>query len=129
MVTVEAVGCQKAIAEQVAEKQAWYVVAVKENHPELYNQIGEYFRWVEEEEVGDEFVDVWKRGVRRIMGGYIWGHWSIENELHWVLEVVFGEDRDRKRKDHAPENLNVVRKEVITLLRGGSQRKRQATSA
>jgi predicted transposase YbfD/YdcC len=49
------------------------------------------------------------------MGGYIRGHWSIENELHWVLDVVFGEDR--KRKEHAPENLNVVRKGVVALLR------------
>jgi hypothetical protein len=31
--------------------------------------------------------------------------------------MVFGEDRDRKRKDHAPENLNVVRKGVIALRR------------
>jgi hypothetical protein len=44
------------------------------------------------------------------MGGYPWGHWSIEKELHWILDVVFGEDGDRKRKDHAPENLNVLRK-------------------
>jgi hypothetical protein len=49
IVTIDAMGCQKAIAEKVAEKQAWYVLAVKENHPELYQQIGEYFRWVEEE--------------------------------------------------------------------------------
>jgi hypothetical protein len=58
------------------------------------------------------------------MGGYIRGHWSIENELHWVLDVVFGEDRDRKRKDHALENLNVVRKGVIALLRGREPEKK-----
>jgi predicted transposase YbfD/YdcC len=160
------------------------VLAVKGNHPELYNQIAEYFRWVEEEEVRDEVVDVWKSGCEKDhgrierrevwvsrdidwlyqrgewkglssivayrcsrwiqgketvceryyisnlgvsaeqMGRYIRGHWSIENELHWVLDVVFGEDRERKRKDHAPENLNVVRKGVIALLRGREPEKK-----
>jgi predicted transposase YbfD/YdcC len=176
-VTIDAMGCQKAIAEQVAKQQGWYVLAVKENHPELYHQIAEYFRWVEEEKPRDELIDVWKSGCEKDhgrierrevrisghidwlyqrgewkglqcivayrcsrwvagketvgeryyisnvgakaeqMGRYLRKHWSIENELHWVLDVVFGEDGDRKRKDHAPENLNVVRKGVIALLR------------
>jgi hypothetical protein len=32
-------------------------------------------------------------------------HCGIENQLHWVLDVVFNEDRNRTRKDNAPENL------------------------
>ena len=32
-------------------------------------------------------------------------HWTIENQLHWVLDVAFDEDRARSRKDHAPQNL------------------------
>src|SRR5262249_2780145 len=32
-------------------------------------------------------------------------HWSIENQLHWTLDVVFDEDDARTRKDYAPENL------------------------
>ena len=32
-------------------------------------------------------------------------HWGIENQLHWVLDVVFNEDRNRTRKDDAPEIL------------------------
>ncbi len=32
------------------------------------------------------------------------GHWSIENQLHWVLDVEFNEDDSRIRKDNAPEN-------------------------
>jgi predicted transposase YbfD/YdcC len=43
-------------------------------------------------------------------------HWSIENQLHWVLDVVLKEDADRSRKDGAPENLAVMRKLALNLL-------------
>ena len=49
------------------------------------------------------------RGVRR--------HWHIENRLHWVLDVAFGEDASRVRKDHAPHNLALVRQIALDLLR------------
>lgn len=44
-------------------------------------------------------------------------HWTIENQLHWVLDVDFGEDGARSRKDHAPQNLALVRKLALNLLR------------
>ncbi len=44
-------------------------------------------------------------------------HWSIENGLHWVLDMTFDEDRARARKDHAPENLATLRKLALNLLR------------
>jgi predicted transposase YbfD/YdcC len=43
-------------------------------------------------------------------------HWSVENGLHWVLDVVFDEDRARNRKDHGPENLATLRKLALNLL-------------
>ena len=42
-------------------------------------------------------------------------HWSIENRLHWVLDVVFNEDQSRKRKDHCPDNLALLRKLALNL--------------
>ena len=44
-------------------------------------------------------------------------HWAIENQLHWCLDVTFGEDACRNRTGHAPENLNIVRKIAMNLLR------------
>lgn len=43
-------------------------------------------------------------------------HWSVENGLHWVLDVVFDEDHARNRKDHGPENLATLRKLALNVL-------------
>jgi predicted transposase YbfD/YdcC len=47
-------------------------------------------------------------------------HWGIENQLHWVLDVFFDEDRARNRKDSGPENLAILRKLALNLLRSHS---------
>ncbi len=44
-------------------------------------------------------------------------HWSIENHLHWTLDVVFHEDDARTRKDNAPQNLAVIRRLAQNILR------------
>ena len=44
-------------------------------------------------------------------------HWSIENHLHWQLDVVFNEDAARTRKDHAPANLAMIRRIALDILR------------
>jgi predicted transposase YbfD/YdcC len=45
------------------------------------------------------------------------GHWGVENGLHWVLDVVFGEDQSRARTGHAAENLAAMRRLAVSLLR------------
>lgn len=44
-------------------------------------------------------------------------HWGIENRLHWVLDVHFAEDANRARKDNAPENLAILRRLALNVLR------------
>jgi len=44
-------------------------------------------------------------------------HWSVENQLHWTLDVVFDEDEARSRKNYAPENLAVIRRLALNILR------------
>lgn len=43
-------------------------------------------------------------------------HWSIENQLHWCLDVIFLEDSSRARKDNSPLNMNILRKTALSLV-------------
>lgn len=47
------------------------------------------------------------------------GHWGIENGLHWVLDVIFGEDQSRLRKGHGALNMAIVRHFAINAVRIG----------
>lgn len=44
-------------------------------------------------------------------------HWSIENKLHWVLDMAFREDESRARKDNSAENFNVIRQIALSILK------------
>ena len=44
-------------------------------------------------------------------------HWSIENTQHWSLDMAFNEDQSRVRKDHGDQNLAVLRRIALGLLR------------
>ena len=174
LVTIDAIGCQKAIAEKVIEQGGDYVLSVKENQPTLYEQIEqldlaafeeeyEGIDSTDEEEGGhgrQEFRACWvltdlegiserskwpglqsvivvvrdrtaagKKSCEkhyyissRVMTAegfqkVIRGHWGIENSLHWVLDVVFDEDRSRVRKDHGPENFGLLRRMAVSMLK------------
>jgi predicted transposase YbfD/YdcC len=178
LVSIDAIGCQKAIAGQVVEAGGDYLLAVKENQPTLYRDIQAMLdRAVEagfdvpgrrvfggEDESGrgrqecrsyalfTELSGLSGRGEwpglkavlvaarqRRVGGGEvsheqafyisssalgveglaeaIRGHWDIENGCHWVLDVVFGEDRCRARQGNAALNLGWLRRVALALLR------------
>ncbi len=44
-------------------------------------------------------------------------HWLIENSCHWVLDVAFREDDHRLREGHAPENISLMRKMALAMLK------------
>lgn len=56
-------------------------------------------------------------GNAQRLGAAVRSHWSIENSLHWVLDIVFREDESRVRKEHGPENLAVLRQMTLNLLK------------
>lgn len=57
------------------------------------------------------------RGTAAELGGLIRRHWSVEDELHWVLDVAFGEDASRSRDGQAGANLGLVRRVAVSLLK------------
>lgn len=50
------------------------------------------------------------------LGRVLRSHWSIENNLHWVLDVNFGEDSNRTRRGHGAENLSTLRRLALAML-------------
>lgn len=50
-------------------------------------------------------------------------HWGIENKLHWVLDVAFGEDLSRKRAGYVAENFSLLNRIVCNLLKNGKATK------
>ena len=44
-------------------------------------------------------------------------HWGVENQLHWVLDVCFGDDLSRIRKGNAPQNMAIIKKTVLNLMK------------
>ena len=175
LVTIDAMGCQKAIAGSIREGEGDYVLAVKQNQPTLYEQVEEAVGAGLEQDASDldehrtvevghgrqetrtyvvfpapETVDpdgAWRdlsavgmaitestdaQGRCRLevryyilsallsaarFAGAVRGHWSIENNLHWQLDVSFREDQCRVRTDNAPANLSVIRRFALGLLK------------
>ena len=59
-----------------------------------------------------------------VIGRAIRAHWGIENQLHWVLDVTFGEDDSRIRTGHSPENMALLRRLALSLLNQETTTKR-----
>ena len=62
-------------------------------------------------------ADAWK------IGNAIRSHWSVENKLHWQLDVSYGEDGCKIRKDNGAENFSVIRRVTLNLLKADKKTK------
>lgn len=179
VVTIDAAGCQTAIAQNVIEKGADYVLALKDNQPNLAADVALLFDDVHRGALGAPQA----KQAQRIEKGHgrietrtcttiadpvvlaplrrseEWAglqslielraerqagtdrttkvryylssldgdadqalrvtrtHWSIENSMNWVLDVAFREDDSRVRIDFGPENLGILRRIALNLLK------------
>lgn len=172
IVSIDAIGCQPKIAEQVRGKEGHYLLAVKKNQGRLLEEAvsrfkaheGRLERFEKTDFVGGRiekrictvlrdltFVDAAarfkdSRCLVRVESSRTLkaqpdktssetryfltsldataerflaiskNHWSIENQLHWMLDVVFSEDQARARTQNAAENLSTLRKIALQLL-------------
>jgi len=64
-----------------------------------------------------------RRTKARRMAGYIRGHWTVENNLHWQLDISFNEDRRRIRKGYGAENFSRLCRIALNLLKREQTRK------
>jgi predicted transposase YbfD/YdcC len=62
------------------------------------------------------FISSLKTNAKKL-GEFIRGHWAVENCLHWVLDMTFSEDASRIRKDNSSENLSMIKKITINLIK------------
>jgi predicted transposase YbfD/YdcC len=184
IVSIDAMGTQKAIAQTIVDQGADYLLALKGNQGKLHAQVADFFADAETERFADAVPTVHqtcdeahgRREVRRVrisedlstiaeatkwpalksiilvererqtgdtiereqryfissrgqvgaelMASLIRGHWSIENECHWVLDIAFREDDSRIRRNHGPENFGLVRKIALNLLKQETTYKR-----
>lgn len=181
VVTIDAMGCQKAIAKEIQEADAEYVLALKGNQQVASQEIKSYLdeaiahasdevarvqtvdkghgrletRTYWQSQRLDWFADrhLWEglrsigvvESVREIKGQVqterryflsslpldverfaraVRLHWGIENQLHWVLDVQFGEDQCRVRSGHADANLATLRRLTLNLLKQETTKKR-----
>ena len=58
-----------------------------------------------------------KKACAQVYGTALRHHWGIENKLHWQLDVSFYEDKNRVSKRHGAENLALVRRLALSLLK------------
>ena len=63
------------------------------------------------------YVALSKRMAPKTMLETVRAYWGVENNLHWPLDVVFNEDDARTRKNHAPQNLSIIRRMALDILR------------
>jgi predicted transposase YbfD/YdcC len=111
------------------ERGADYVLSLKDNHPLLAEEVASYFEHAQQDRTLDArplktsreaAYYLTSRGPdAEVLGRLIRRHWAARNELHWVLDMVFDEDRLRIRDRNAATNLALLRKLSLTLRGGG----------
>ena len=134
-ITMDAMGCQKSIAEKIVEKKAYYLLAVKENQHGLLEGIKEtellskpsckrYDKKTGSETIEKRYhITNMPRGRAASIAYAIRSHWSVENKLHWALDATLGEDRSSKKRCNAAENFSRLMRVVLFLLRRDKKRR------
>ena len=63
------------------------------------------------------FISSLKANDLKRLGHIVRAHWSVENDLHWTLDVAFDEDQSRARNGHSAANLATLRHIALNLIK------------
>jgi hypothetical protein len=66
--------------------------------------------------------------LSQLVAAAIRGHWGIDNSLHHMLDVSFGKDHSRIRRNNAAENISRIRRIALNLLKDKGARNATITS-
>src|SRR5215467_13609790 len=130
IVTIDAMGCQRNIAQKILDKKADYIFSLKGNQSSLREDV-ELFaaeqkangfrdtKITQHQTVDGEtrFYVTSLLWVASLLGPAIRAHWMVENGLHWVMDMMFRDDECRIRTDHAPANFTTIKHIALNLLR------------
>jgi predicted transposase YbfD/YdcC len=111
IVTLDAMGCQKAIARQIRQQGA---DVVRPGQPGL-GRVRTPLRRPVTTDVRT-FISSLPPEARQQLHA-VRSHWAIENAHHWVLDVAFGEDDSRIRTGYAAHNMAILKRIAHNLLR------------
>lgn len=181
IISVDALGCQRDIAQIIAEQNGDYIMALKGNQKNLQEDVKHYFadpanapelEWIEYDKGHGriEKRECWALGIDSYLTHHKWPglrsiaqvkstrtikgkettdtryyisslepnaenickiarrHWSVENKLHWVLDVTFNEDKCCIRNDNAAENVDIMRKWSLNIINKVRQDKQSIKS-
>ena len=104
---------------QVWVSRQWGLVDAGADWPGLHTLVCQRTtRWVagQPQQATRYFLCSLAQASAATLAGYVRGHWGIENQQHWHLDVTFAEDASQCRRAHAPRNLSTMRKLALTLL-------------
>jgi predicted transposase YbfD/YdcC len=76
-----------------------------------------YFKCSGKEETDTRLYITSLKADAKLLNNAIRYHWSIENSLHWVLDVAFDEDNSRKRSGFAAQNYSILNRIALNLLK------------
>lgn len=112
IVTIDAMCCQKKIAGKITEKKSDYMLSLKGKQGKMHDDVREFFTG---HELDEKYCERYR--IEKYESEVEAGHGRVENGLHWKLDVVFGEDLSRLRKDNSAANMNIIRRLDINTLK------------
>ena len=119
--TIKLSQCEKQVSVAFLKYEAHHPLLLEDTQAVAVVQTKRYDRATGEEEEAHRFYICTVDEARRVHQA-VRSRWQIENQLHWVLDVAFGEDGSRRRQKQATQNAALATKTALNLLKRNEYR-------